>query len=86
MDSRGVDEAMRMEYFCQVVSQPILKDVKGLLEAHYLWVTFKEALLEAYGYKRPKGRGQSNFDQRVSSVKTHHTAMQAFLDFEHQFA
>ena len=32
MDLRGVDKAMRLEYFCQVVDQPIFKDVKELLE------------------------------------------------------
>ena len=55
MDSRGVDEAMRREYFFRVVAQPILKDVKKLLEAHDSWVTFEKALLEAYGYERSKG-------------------------------
>ena len=56
MDLRGVDEAMRREYFCRVVAQPIFKAIKELLEAHDLWVTFEKALLEAYGYERSKGR------------------------------
>ena len=55
MDSRGVDEVMSLDYFCQVVAQPIFKDVKELLEAHDSPVIFEKALLEAYGYKRPKG-------------------------------
>ena len=56
MDSRGVDEAMRREYFCRVVDQPIFKAMKELLEAHDSWVTFEKALLEAYGYERSKGK------------------------------
>ena len=47
MDSRGVDEAMRLEYFCRVVAEPIFKEVKELREAHDSWVSFKEALLGA---------------------------------------
>ena len=34
MDSRGVDEAMRLEYFGRVVDQPIFKAIKELQEAH----------------------------------------------------
>ena len=86
MDSRGVDEAMRREYFFRVVAQPILKDVKKLLEAHDSWVTFEKALLEAYVYKRPKGRDRRDFDEWVASTKTHQGAMQAFLDFESRFS
>ena len=86
MDSRGVDEAMRREYFFRVVAQPILKDVKKLLEAHDSWVTFEKALFEAYGYERLKGRDRRDFDQWVASSKTHQGAMQAFLDFESRFS
>ena len=66
MDSRGVDEAMRLEYFCRVVAQPIFKDVKELLEAHDSWVTLEKDLLAAYGYKRPKGQGPHEFDKWVA--------------------
>ena len=58
MDSRGVDEAMRREYFFRVVAQPILKDVKKLLESHDSWVTFEKALLEAYGCRIPVYNGR----------------------------
>ena len=58
MDSRGVNEAMKLEYFCWVVAEPIHKEVKELREAHDSWVTFEKGLLEAYGYERPKGRGR----------------------------
>ena len=86
MDSRGVDEAMRREYFCRVVAQPIFKAIKELLEAHDSWVTFEKALLEAYGYERSKGRDRRDFDQWVASAKTHQGATQAFLDFERRFS
>ena len=86
MDSRGVDKAMRMEYFCRVVAQPILKDLKKLLEAHSSWVTFEKALLEAYGYEKPKGRGLYEFYQWACLMKTRHSAMDAFVEFEFRFA
>ena len=86
MDSRGVDEAMRREYFFRVVAEPILKDVKKLLEAHDSWATFEKALLEEYGYERSKGRDRRDFDQWVASAKTHQGTMQAFLDFESHFS
>ena len=86
MDSRGVDEAMRREYFYQVVAQPIFKAIKELLDAHDSWVTFEKALSEAYGYEGPKGRGRREFDQWVASAKTHQGATQAFVDFERRFS
>ena len=82
MDSRDVDKAMRLVYFCRVVAQPIFKNVKELLEAHDSWATFEMALLKAYGYERTKGRGRHEFDQWVASTKTHQGAMQAFVDFK----
>ena len=85
MDSRGVDEALRLEYFCWVVAQPIFKAIKELLEAHNSWVAFEKAQLEAYGYDRSKGQDRRDFDQWVASAKTDQGATQAFLDFECQF-
>ena len=81
MDSRGVDEAMRLEYFCRVVAELIYEEIKELREAHDSWVTFKKALLEVYIYERPKGRGWREFDQWVTSAKTHQRGTQGFLDF-----
>ena len=49
-------------------------------------MTFKAALLEAYGYERPKERGWREFDKSVASAKTHQGATQAFLDFERRFS
>ena len=86
MDSRSVDEAMRLEYFCRVVDQPIFKAIKELQEAHDSWTTFERTLLEAYGYERSKGQDRHDFDQWVASAKNHQGATQAFLDFEHRFS
>ena len=41
MDSRGVNEAMRLEYFCRVMAEPIYEEMKELQEAHDSWVSFK---------------------------------------------
>ena len=46
----------------------------------------EEYLLEAYAYEKPKGRGRHEFYQWVSSMKTHHSAMHAFVEFECRFA
>ena len=42
--------------------------------------------IEAYRYEKPKGRGRHEFYQWVSSMKTHHSAMHAFIEFECLFA
>ena len=67
MDSKGVNEAMRLEYFCQVLAELIFKNVKEFLDAHDSWETFEEALLAAYGYERTKGPRPSQFYQWVAS-------------------
>ena len=82
----GVDEATRQEYFCRVVAVSIHKEVTKLQQAHESWVSFQEALLEAYGYERPKGRGRCEFDHWVASAKAHQSAMQTFLEFERRYA
>ena len=86
MGSRGVNEALRLEYFCRVVAEPIYEEMKEHQEAHDSWVSFEEALREAYGYKEQKGRGLYEFDQWISSKKTHQTAMDAFVQFQSYFA
>ena len=55
MDSRGVEKAMRLEYFCRVVAKSILEDIKEIQKTHDSWVSFEEALRESYGYEGPKG-------------------------------
>ena len=86
MDLRGVEEAMRLEYFCRVVAEPIFEEIKEIQKTHDSWVSFKEALRESYGYKGPKGRGLYEFHKWVSSRKTHRSAMHAFVEFEYCFA
>ena len=72
---------MRLKYFCLVVAVRMHGELKELREAHNSWEAFEEAPLEAYGYI-PKGQDQHEFDQWVSSVKTHRGATNAFLEFE----
>ena len=55
MTMRDVYEATKLKYFCQVVAISIHKEVRELQEAHKSWASFEEALLEAYGYEKPKG-------------------------------
>ena len=51
MDSRGVNEAMRLEYFFRVVVETIYEEMKELQDAHDSWGSFQETLREAYRYK-----------------------------------
>ena len=44
MGSRGVNEALRLEYFCRVVAEPIYEETKEHQEAHDSWVSFEAAL------------------------------------------
>ena len=81
MDSRGVEEAMRLEYFCRVVAEPIFEEIKEIQKTHDSWVSFKEALRESYGYEGPKGRGLYKLHGWVSSRKTHQSATHAFVEF-----
>ena len=55
----GVDEAMRLEYFCRAVAVSTQKEVKELREAHKSWESFEGALLEAVGHNTMRsGRPQ----------------------------
>ena len=81
MEERGVDEALRLEFFCRVVAVRMHAEVKELREAHSSWEAFEEALLKAYGGRR-KSRGRHDFDQWVASAKTHRGATKAFREFE----
>ena len=78
MAKGGVDEAMRLEYFPRVAAVSVHKEVKELREAHESWVSFEGALLEAYGYTEPEGRGRHEFDRWVASARRHQSAMEAF--------
>ena len=81
-----MNEAIKLEYFCLVVAEPIYEEMKELQEAHISWRSFEEALREAYGYKELKGQSLHKFNQWVSSMKTHQSAMDAFVEFECRFA
>ena len=48
--------------------------------------TDEEYLLEVYRYEKLRGRGPHEFYQWVSSMKTHQSAMDAFVEFECRFA
>ena len=64
-----MDEAMRLDFFCRVANVSMHNEVKKLREAHESWESFEEALVEAYGYKKPEGQRRQEFDQWVASVK-----------------
>ena len=44
MDARGVDDALRLEFFCRITAPRIYVEVKDLGEALSSWEAFKEAL------------------------------------------
>jgi hypothetical protein len=75
MDARGVEEALRLEYFYRVVAGPMYAEVKELRNAHGSWESFEGALLEACGYARPQGRGQREFGRWVASARSHRNAV-----------
>ena len=66
MDVRGINDALRLEFFCRVAAPRIHAEVKELGEAHSSWETFEEALWHAYG-EPPRSRNQRDFDQWVAS-------------------
>ena len=78
MTKWDVDERIRLEYICRVVAISMHKEVKELREAHESWESFEGALLEAYGYAEPEGRGQHEFDRWVAWARRHRNAMEAF--------
>ena len=61
-------------------------EVKKLQEAHDSWESFEEALLEKYEYEEQKGGGFCKFNVWLVSTKTHQSATDMFLEFEHRFA
>jgi hypothetical protein len=86
IDARGVDDALRLEYFCRVVADPIHAEVKELRNAHGSWESFEGALLEACGYAKPQGRGRREFDRWVATAMRHRNVMDAFREFERRFS
>ena len=78
MTERGVNEAMRLDFFYLVADVSTHKEVKELHEAHESWESFERALFEAYGYAKPEGRGWHEFDRWVASARCHQSVMKAF--------
>jgi hypothetical protein len=78
MDVRGVKAALRLEYFCRVVADPIYAEVEELRNAHGSWESFEGALLEACRYAKPEGSGRREFDRWVASARRHRNVMDAF--------
>ena len=62
------------------------EEVKKLQESHGSWGSIKKALLEKFDYEESKGRNKGVFDQWVTSLKIHQSAMHTFLDFVCHFA
>ena len=86
MMERGVDEATRLDFFYRVVAVSRYEEIKERREAHESWESFEGALLEAYGYAEPEGRGQHEFDPWVASVRRHQNTMEAFREFARRFS
>ena len=49
MDAQGVEDALRLEFFCRIATPWIHAKVKELGEALNSWEAFEEALWQAYG-------------------------------------
>ena len=81
-----MDKATRLDLFCRVAAMSRYEEVKELREAPESWESFEGALLEAYGYAEPEGRGQHEFDRWVGSARRYRSAMEAFRDFERRFS
>jgi hypothetical protein len=86
MDARGIEVALRLEYFCRVVAGPMYAQVKELRNAHGSWESFEGALLEACGYVKLQGRGRREFGRWVASARRHRNVMDAFREFECRFS
>ena len=84
MDVRGVDDALRLEFFYRTTAPWIYAEVKELRETHSSWEAFERALWRAYG-EPPRSRNRRDFDQWVASAKTHHGATMAIQEFGRRF-
>ena len=84
MDIRGVDNALRLEFFCRIAAPRIYAEVRELGEAHSSWEAFERALWRAYG-EPPRSWNRRGFDQWVASAKTHSGVTKAFQDFGRRF-
>ena len=82
----GISERLQVISFNRVATDELQESIHKIRQQNPTWGSFEEALREAYDYERPKGRHRREFDEWVASEKTHQSATQAFLEFEHRFA
>ena len=82
----GISEKLQVISFNRVATDELQESIHKIQQQNPTWGSFEEALREAYDYERPKGRDRREFDEWVASEKTHQSATQAFLEFEHRFA
>ena len=82
----GISERLQVISFNRVATDEFKERIHGRQQQNSMWGSFEEALQEAYDCKRLKGRGRGKSELWVSLVKTHQSAKQAFLEFEHHFA
>ena len=61
MEVRGVNDALRLEFFCRIATPRIYAEVKELGEALNSWEAFEEAFWQAYG-EPPKKRNRRDFN------------------------
>ena len=62
MTDTGMDEAMRLDFFCPVANVTMHNEGKKLREAHESWESFEGDFVEAYRYKKPEGQSRQEFD------------------------
>ena len=82
----GIPEGLQVTSFNRVATDELQERIHKIRQQNSTWGSFEEALREAYDYKRSKGQDRRKFDEWVASEKTHRSATQAFLEFEHRLA
>ena len=81
-----IPEGLQVISFNRVATDELQERIHKIQQQNSTWGSFEEALREAYDYKRSKGQDRREFDEWVASEKTHQSATQAFLEFEHRSA
>ena len=61
MNTRDVDEALKLEFFYRIATPRVHAEVKELGEALISWEAFEEALWQKYGGP-PKSQNRRDFD------------------------
>ena len=81
-----IPEGLQVIYFNRVATDELQERIHKIQQQNSTWGSFEEALREAYDYERWRGQDRREFDEWVASEKTHRSATQSFLEFEHRFA